>query len=410
MALLCLPACERPEPPDAVVATDPARASAIASEPSEPEPDERTRTLGPFLAEHWQLPIAPQGPAPEGWSEAEASLDPALCGGCHPLQYADWSTSLHAAAFSPGFSGQLLEGSLAEPAALRSCQTCHTPLAEQQPVLASGEPSPHYDPALREQGLVCAGCHVRAHQRRGPPRRADATAAPEPVPHGGFEARAEFQQSRFCAPCHQFFDSEGPNGKPVENTFAEWQASPHAARGETCQSCHMPDRRHLWRGIHDPEMVRGGVETALHRLDAEPGHVRAALVLASVGVGHRFPTYVTPQVVLEIWLEDASERRMPGTRRRAVIAREIDFGSFTEISDTRVAPGESVKLELDRPIPPGAARVVARVTVDPDHFYRNMFEGLLPTLDDPEARARISEAHRRASTSTYVLAEHTAPL
>ena len=33
-------------------------------------------------------------------------------------------------------------------------------------------------------------------------------------------------------------------------------ASRHAREGRACQACHMPERRHLWRGIHDPEMVK----------------------------------------------------------------------------------------------------------------------------------------------------------
>ncbi|MBA7466455.1 hypothetical protein ES707_01639 [subsurface metagenome] len=44
-----------------------------------------------------------------------------------------------------------------------------------------------------------------------------------------------------------------------ENTLVEWEQSPAARNGMTCQSCHMPQRRHLWRGIHDPDMVRSGL-------------------------------------------------------------------------------------------------------------------------------------------------------
>lgn len=45
-------------------------------------------------------------------------------------------------------------------------------------------------------------------------------------------------QSEICAPCHDasFW------GVPIYESFAEWLASPYAARGETCQDCHMrPD-------------------------------------------------------------------------------------------------------------------------------------------------------------------------
>ena len=66
--------------------------------------------------------------------------------------------------------------------------------------------------------------------------------------------------SEFCQSCHQFApDGLALNGKLLENTYAEWKASRFAREGVQCQDCHMPDRRHLWRGIHDPAMVRSGL-------------------------------------------------------------------------------------------------------------------------------------------------------
>ena len=361
--------------------------------------------LGPFLYEHWRHPVPLQGEAPPGWSEAEASLEPESCGGCHPKQLAEWSGSLHAAAFSPGFAGQLLEGDLASASAVLACQRCHAPLAEQQPVLASGEPSPHFDASLRQQGIVCAACHVRRHERYGPPRREDAPAMAEPLPHGGFEVRAEFQESRFCSPCHQFFDDAGPAGKSLENTFREWQASPHAAEGKTCQSCHMPDREHRFPGIHDPEMVRGAVAVRFEPAPAAAGQVGATLTLESRDIGHAFPTYVTPRVFMEIWQEDAQGAVIAGTLVAHGIGREIDFASQREIFDTRVPPGASAVLKLDQARAAQATGLAARITVDPDHFYRHMFEGHLPGLSSPEAREQIAEALRRASDSSFVLYE-----
>lgn len=365
----------------------------------------RTSTLGPFLGAHWRLPIPLQDEAPSGFSEVEASLDPAVCGACHPKQYADWQTSLHAGAFSPGFSGQLIEGELAAPNQVRQCQTCHTPLGEQQPFGPDLAAEPAFDPALRKHGIVCAGCHVRSHQRFGPPRRPELPKLAEELPHAGFEARTEYTESRFCAPCHQFFDDPGINGKPIENTFAEWRASPQAAEGRSCQSCHMPDRAHLWRGIHDPEMVRSAVATELVAIDLASEILQAALVLESREVGHAFPTYVTPRVYLAVWQEGNGGVSIAGTNVDAVIGREVDFGNGIEVFDTRVMPGESVKLDYVQARRPGAVALVGRVTVDPDYHYRGVFDYLLATLTDPEARARIQEAQRRASASSYALAE-----
>jgi hypothetical protein len=371
---------------------------------------ERERILGPFLAEHWQLPVPAQGAAPEGWTTGEASLDPDDCRSCHPKQWEEWRSSLHAGAFSPGFAGQLIEGGLAAPAEVRNCQTCHNPLEEQQPFDASGSPSPIYDADLRAKGLVCAGCHVRAHRRLGPPRREGLPPLAGPQPHGGFEERPEWQEARFCAPCHQFFDDAGVAGKPLENTFTEWRESPQAAAGRSCQSCHMPDRAHLWRGIHDPDMVRAAVEVELLPAKSAPEEVRATLVVTNRDVGHAFPSYVTPRVWMEAWQADSDAREIDGTRMKAVIGREVDFSTWQEVFDTRLLPGESATLAYAGPRQPAARLLVARVTVDPDAHYRGVFAGLLPTLSDPEAKRLIGEALRRTETSRFVLAEARLPL
>lgn len=377
---------------------------------------DRARALGPFLASHWKLPVPAQGAPPDGWSALESSLAPQDCGVCHPLQYAQWTTSLHAGAYTPGFSGQLLEGSLALPAEVRQCQTCHAPLAEQQPFDVAGEKNPGHDAALREQGIVCAACHVRAHQRFGPPRRPELPPLPigppaaAALPHGGFEARPEFTQSRFCAECHQFFDAPGVNGKPIQNTYAEWLESPAAASGRSCQSCHMPDRAHLWRGIHDPEMVRAAVEVELRVLSSDDDPLRAELELHSRAIGHAFPSYVTPRVFLAVWQEDPSGHEILGTRLEATVGREIDFGSWQEVFDTRIPPGGSRLLAYEKPRRPDAAALVGQVRVDPDFHYRGVFASLLEAYETPEARARMEEAHRLTLESGYVVRELRHPL
>lgn len=366
--------------------------------------------LGPFLSAHWSIPLTAQGSPPPSFSAAEASLQPAICGACHPEQYAQWSGSLHAAAYSPGLAGQLIEGSLAHPFEQRNCQSCHTPLAEQQPYDASLRPNPAFSAELRAQGLVCAGCHVREYRTFGPPRRADAGPQPDPLPHGGFEARTEYLESRFCAECHQFFDDAGVNGKPLENTFREWEQSPQAAAGRHCQDCHMPDRAHLWRGIHDSETVRQAVEIEFFPADLDGDRLEASLVLQNRDVGHAFPTYVTPRVFLEIFQTDADAQELPETRLVGTIGREVDMARGVEIFDTRVLPGESVKLDYAFARATGASELVARVRVDPDYHYRGVFEGLSATLTDSEALATIREAGRRTTLSAYVLEEIRLPL
>ncbi len=378
--------------------------------PGPSAPSERERVLGPFLAAHWRIPAAPQGPAPPGTSAATATLQPKICGACHPEQFADWRRSLHAQAASPGLLGQLIEGDLARAEAHRACMSCHAPLDEQQVWDATLRPNERFDPGLRSHGLLCAGCHVRSHRFFGPPRREDAPVIPDGRPHGGFEPRGEYQESRFCAQCHQFFDDPGINGKPIENTYFEWLASPQAAQGRQCQDCHMPDRRHLWRGIHDPEMVRAAVDVDLATHDLAGETLRASLVLLSRDVGHALPTYVTPRIFVSIHQEDAEHHELEGTSVEATIGREVDLSTGIEIFDTRVAPGESVKLDYVQTRVERAASLVGRVTVDPDFHYRGVFGQLDRTLRDPEARALNREAALRISDSTYILAEIRRPL
>ncbi len=374
-------------------------------------PSERARLLGPFLAEHWRLPVPAQGEAPEAFSPLEASLQPADCGACHPQQLADWRTSLHADAFSPGFAGQLIEGGTARPASVRACQKCHTPLEEQQPFGPDLEPNPVHDPALRAAGLACAGCHVRAHERLGPPRRPELPPLPAALPHGGFTARNEFGESRFCAPCHQFTDRAPIAGKQIQDTHREWEASPHAARGETCQSCHMPDRRHLWRGIHDEQTVREAVDLAWSEAPVlEEDRIRARLRLVSRGVGHAFPTYVTPRVFVEVFQVDVVGEPLEATRARAVIGREIDFSTNEEVFDTRILPGQSFTLAYDQLRAPEADALIGLVTIDPDFHYRGVFLSYLPTLETPEAQRFISEALARTQHSSYTLPPLLHPL
>ena len=388
-------------------AADTAAHEADTGAAHSPGSNERDAILGPFLAEFWRLPIPAQGATPAGWSEAEAALDPMVCGACHPVQHAEWSSSFHAGAYSPGFSGQLFEGSLSRPGKLRFCQTCHAPLAEQQPVLASGEPEPDFDPKLRAQGIVCASCHVRAHQHIGPTRRPELPAKAKALPHGGFVESTAFEEARFCATCHQFFDEVGPSGKPVQNTFVEWRESPQASQGRTCQSCHMPDRAHSWRGIHDPEMVRSGVDVELVSADLSGDRLEAVLVLTNRDVGHAFPTYVTPRVFLAVWQSDASDAELAGTRVELTIGREIDYSTRPpgDRFDTRVMPGASVELDYSNPRHPEAVLLHSEVRVDPGHHYRRVYQRLLRSLEDPRAREQISLALQREDDTPYVLAQ-----
>jgi len=358
----------------------------------------------PLPADYWHLPLAPQGAAPPSWPEQERSLKPEDCGLCHADKLEEWRTSLHAKAFSPGLVGQLLSLDAEEA---QSCMNCHAPLAEQaaafEAAKARGKGHLPAEQGLAAKGNSCGGCHVRGNRRFGPPRKDTGAAGPGLAghPHGGVTRSPDFEQSEFCAACHQFPQDQAINGKPLENTVAEWRASPAAAEGKTCQSCHMPDRRHLWRGIHDPEMVRSGLKADFI---GETG--KARFRLTSAGVGHAFPTYVTPKVIMKGVGLDTSGRPVAGTMREHVIQRRVEFvnGEWIERFDTRLSPGESAVLDL--PWPAGG-RVRFWLEVHPDDFYdHDVYDALLRDLPKGGPAARlIAEADKHAGRARFRLFE-----
>ncbi|MBX3678267.1 MAG: hypothetical protein KF853_14705 [Rhodocyclaceae bacterium] len=331
-----------------------------------------------FLDRHWQSPLPAQGAAPAHFTPQEAALDPAACGACHVQQYEDWRGAMHARAMGPGVLGQLVDMAPEARDEHQACIRCHAPLAEQADSLSAAIAG-KTKTGLHEQGLVCAACHVRGHQRFGPPRRDGSVSKPEDkLPHDGWQASAAFADARFCAGCHQFEpDGFALNGKLLENTYAEWQASRHAKEGRNCQSCHMPDRRHLWRGIHDRETVRSGVTIAASAARIEAGAVSATLTLRNNGTGHHFPTYVTPRVVAEVFQAGADGRAIDGTRLEHVIARQVTLDLSREVADTRLAADAEARLDYRRPLDPRARTLGYRVRVEPDAFYTEFYRSLL---------------------------------
>lgn len=306
----------------------------------------------------------------------------------------------------PGVTGQLVEMLASAPRSALACQQCHAPLAEQSPLrpdtLAENS---DFDPALRGRGVPCAGCHVRGHERFGPPRRDGslASAAPrETLPHSGVTRTPAYLASEFCRDCHQF-TPDGPAlaGKLLQDTYNEWKASPFAAAGVQCQDCHMPDRRHVWRGIHDPDMVRAGLAISVVEHASGVNRVDARLLVESTGVGHRFPTYVTPIVVLRAELVDAAGRAVAGTREERRIGREVTLDLERELSDTRLRPGERAELAYARALEHGAVAARFSVVVYPDAFYTAFYEGLLRQgagRGEAEIRAALAETRRSAFT------------
>ncbi len=358
-----------------------------------------------FLEKYWARPLASQGELPASAGGHRITLSSQSCAGCHAAQYEEWRTSLHSRAMGPGIMGQLA----ALPADARDehqdCIRCHAPLKEQADSLSAAIAGKAGPSPLHEQGLVCAACHLRGYEWYGPPRRDGSSPSGDPtaLPHNGWKASAAFGDSRFCAACHQFRNDEyALNGKLLENTYEEWKASRFAREGKSCQSCHMPQRRHLWRGIHDPEMVRQGVAISAGLPEVSGRSVAAALTIRNTGVGHYFPTYVTPRVVAEGYQEDAGGAMIAGTRVEYVIARQVPIDLSREIADTRIPPDGEARLDYRAQLDARAAALVFRVRVEPDAFYSGFYESILGDesvrKDEAQIRAALEQARKSAFT------------
>ena len=168
----------------------------------------------------------------------------------------------------------------------------------------------------------------------------------------------------------------------------------------------MPDRRHLWRGIHDEAMVRSGLEITL---TPDASALVAAqdftltLEVKNARVGHAFPTYVTPRVILRGELIDADGALVATSRQETVIAREVELDLSREFSDTRLAPGQSARLRYAGRAEGAGARVRLSVIVEPDAFYTRFFETLLAQgagRGEPQIREAL-EATRRSPFAVY---------
>lgn len=402
--------------------------SACAPEP-QPAPAVPVKTLvaslneteaSRFLQGHWARPLAPQGPLAAALAAQGISLAPQSCATCHAAQFEDWGKSLHSRAMGPGVLGQLLNMQAHARGDHQDCIRCHAPLAEQADSLVAAIENPAgknagggASGALHEQGLVCAGCHVRNNTWYGPPRRDGSQTVGDTSthPHGGWKASSAFESSQFCAACHQFNDDEYLlNGKLLENTFREWQGSRYAREGVSCQSCHMPDRRHLWRGIHDPEMVKKGVEIRAEPLSVAKGEVAAQLEVANTGVGHYFPTYVTPKVVIRAVQLDAQGNRLSATEQEFVIGRQVSQDLSQEIADTRIAPDARASFDYRRPRHSSATALAWEVQVQPDAFYLEFYESLLREAAQGTGQPLIKQARDAASASPYLVFSKRLPL
>ncbi|MEK7736493.1 MAG: hypothetical protein AAB319_01865, partial [Pseudomonadota bacterium] len=182
---------------------------------------------------------------------------------------------------------------------------------------------------------------------------------------------------------------------------------PAARQGSTCQTCHMPERRHIWRGIHDPDTVRKGIRRELEVKRLADGRLEVLASITAPGVGHYFPTYVVPKVLVSLHLLAAGKERELG---RLVIGRTVSADMAREWSDTRIPPGGRSLLSARAAAPASAYRIEMRTEIQPGEHYVRMYRAMLLNNPDMDATAQalLRQALRETEAANYRLDSVTA--
>jgi RNase P subunit RPR2 len=401
-----------------------------------------------YLTGHWQQPL---NALHKDKPIAKQMLSADGCRDCHQAINNDWQASLHAKAMGPGILGQLknyLAGQinlseensvhkqkhkqkhkqqLSQQIKQPKCLICHAPLTEQAITI---DLLTNKNNTLAKEGINCASCHIRSgdvfsleklslkklssvnqhnSQQTLQAQHQNLSLSSE------ISASDKFNQALFCASCHQFPASGRKlNGKLLQNTYIEWKNSPFAEQGIVCQDCHMPAGRHLWRGIHDKDMVLRGVTIAVDmavnekvRSTTEPASVKASLTLTNTGVGHYFPTYVTPRVIVERFQQNSQGEIIKGSYQSDEIMRAVSLDLVDEYFDARLAPNESLTLNYQRAKSALAKSIVFSVRVEPDYFYRNFYQASLDNDPSSIGSADLRKALKNSEKSSYILFEKT---
>ncbi len=315
------------------------------------------------------------------------------CGACHPAFYKEWKTAMHSQAWTdPYFQADWkFEGS--QP----NCRLCHTPLDRQEPqkVLAYRDAdrldpvlkkNPDFDRALQHQGVTCAACHYRNGKIVGV---LSGTHAPHPV-------KILKDPNEVCVRCHvvkgkrwDTFYRLPPCGTVAEikTTLKSTQAGSGnnikhllektpidipsitgknreaSNSGETsaanyhalgCVQCHMPmikrplviggkvriTRQHLWRGGHDPSMVKKALSITF--TEAKPVADNAGssrkfiLTITNTGAEHYVPTGL-PNRYLSVSLRVLGKHGRVLDEQHDTIKRTLMWRPFiVDLWDTRL--------------------------------------------------------------------------
>lgn len=275
-----------------------------------------------------------------------------LCSTCHGNIFGQWDGSMHSNSNEDFFYQAMLQeyGEAAETEELPRtfCSRCHTPIG-----VVSEEIPPMDGSGLSEvamEGVQCDFCHVvvesggignapyvlePGNTKWGPPLKG---AGEDVSPPHGIEGHEFYDESAYCGMCHNIYHPI--NNLTLAATYTEWEKSPYAEEGVSCQDCHMtpgivgfeanpgkvasngPGREHVYthyfvganafvtdelgENRHEKRAIeyleQAATLAVLAPETAEAGEtVDVEVEITNSGAGHMLPTGVTED--REIWLE-----------------------------------------------------------------------------------------------------------
>jgi hypothetical protein len=353
-----------------------------------------------------------------------SNLSAEECAVCHREFYAEWRTSMHSRAWTdPYFQADWqFEGS---QQICRNCHTPLDRQQPQKvlgfkdrekwdPLLA---PNPEFDAKLQHEGVTCAACHVhdgaivgvfgdtgaphavkkissgnemcmRCHVVEGerwdtffrfPPcgtvAEIESTLSAVPDrrdPEGVVRLTAE-RDSDSKSSADDAFQSPGLDAVTAGHSGEITAGDPRALG---CVQCHMPlvkrplveggvvrtARQHLWRGGHDPEMVREALSVAFAEKKMPGEDARFfRLTLTNTGAAHYLPTG-TPDRHLTVHLRSLDDQGSVLDEQNHTIKRTVMWRPFiVDLRDTRLPRWRPRHYEHEVPVDSAAARVEAEI-------------------------------------------------
>lgn len=346
------------------------------------------------------------------------------CAACHQSFYDEWRTTIHSQAWTDPYFQVDWQFDGAQHTC-RLCHTPldrqqpHTVSGYRDkdkwdPILAD---NPDFDPELQHEGVTCAACHYREGVIVGV---LGTTGAPHPVkkledPNQVCVRCHIVEGERWDTffrfpPCGTVAEIEStlatvPDKQDLENLLrlmeerktgkkssigetSGFQASEVTTSGKSgevtasdtrvlgCVQCHMPlarrplveggvvrdTRQHLWRGGHDPDMVKKALTIDFAETQ-QPGQGSRVfqLTLANTGAAHYVPTG-TPDRHLTIHLRLLNEQGGVLDEQTHTIKRTVMWRPFiVDLRDTRLARWQPRRFDLEIPVDGSAVTVEAEV-------------------------------------------------